>query len=650
MIRLANITVRFGEDCLFRDLTWNIGMGERLALVGPNGAGKSTLFRIALGQQAPTAGQVVKSRRARIGYLPQEEVVLRGRTALAEAMSAFEDRLALKAEADELSSALASMPPDDPEYPAVLERYGELAGLFEQQDGYQLEARAREVLQGLGFAPGELERPVESFSGGWQMRLALAKLLLSEPSYLLLDEPTNHLDIEAMDYLESFLRGFKGAVAVISHDRYFVDRLVRKTYELEMGRFSVYHTNYTGYLEEKGKRRDLLVRQREQQDREIEHVRGFIARWKGNYIKRAMVTSRERMLERLLEERIEIPTDPGSVRLRLPEPPHCGKRLVELKGMSKSYGEKQVLSGVDLLLSRGQKLALTGVNGAGKTTLMRILAGQDQGFGGERVQYPDVAIAYFAQQTAEMLDEKLTVLETVEQAAPELSQEQARTVLGAFLFPGDAVFKKVKVLSGGEKSRLALCRILMTPANLIIMDEPTNHLDLSSKIVLERALKAYRGTLVLVTHDRYLMDQVAGTIIEVSDRTIRIYPGGYSDYIWKKQQFQLTDNNEQITTTKVATSAKEAWEEAKKSKAESEAAERKRRKRIDEIEERIHRLEQRQRELESERGGLADPEVYSNGDRMRELMNEFQANREELGRLYDRWEACHVGPPGGSGP
>jgi ATP-binding cassette subfamily F protein 3 len=638
MIRLANITIRFGEEYLFRDLTWNIGLGERLALVGPNGAGKSTLFKVAMGFFSPTDGQVVRSRRTRMGYLPQEEVVMAGRSVLDEAMSAFGDRLALKDEADELATVLASMPPDDPEYPAVLERYGQLSNLFEKYDGYQLEAKAKEVLQGLGFAPGDLCERVETFSGGWQMRLALAKLLLEEPSYLLLDEPTNHLDIEAMDFLESFLRGFKGAVAIISHDRYFVDRTVRKVYELELGRFSVYHTNYTGYLKEKEKRRELLIKQREQQTREIEHVREFIARWKGNYIKRAMVTSRERMLERLLAERIEIPSDPRQVKLRLPEPPHCGQRLLELKGVSKSYGEKTVLSGVDLLLLRGRKLALAGVNGAGKTTLMRILAGQDPCFQGERREYPDVTIAYFSQQTAEMLDPGLTVLETIEAAAPELRQEQARTVLGAFLFPGDAVYKKVKVLSGGEKSRLALCKILMTPANLLVMDEPTNHLDLASKIILERALQAYRGSLVLVTHDRYLMDRVADTIVEVAGGGIKLYPGNYTDYIWKKQQTQLTDNSNQITTVKAVSSIKEGWKEAKRRKGEAEAAERRHRRKVEELEERIHRLEQRQKALESDHGGLADPEVYSNGEKMKGLMNEFQANREEMRRLYDRWE------------
>jgi len=640
MIRLANVAIRFGEEYLFRDLNWNISLSERLALVGPNGAGKSTLFKLIVGLAEPTSGRIIKSRATRIGYLPQEEVVLKGRGVLEEAMSAFGDRQALKEEMDELSEVLSDLSLDDPEYPAILERYGQVSHLFEQQDGYRLESRAKEVLQGLGFSGDDLYKRVESFSGGWQMRLALAKLLLAEPSILLLDEPTNHLDIEAMDYLESFLRRFKGAVAIISHDRYFLDRTVRKIYELELGRFSVYHTNYTGYLREKERRRQQLVKQRELQEREIEHIREFIAKWKGNYIKRAMVTSRERMLERLLDERIEIPPDPKEVRLRLPQPPPCGRRLVDLKGVSKSYGEKPVLAGVDLLLARGQKIALTGINGAGKSTLMRILAGQDDSFEGQRIQYPSVAIAYFAQQTAEMLDEKLTVLETIESAAPEIRREQARTILGAFLFSGDAVFKKVGVLSGGEKSRLALCRILMAPANLLIMDEPTNHLDLSSKIILERALQDYRGTLVLATHDRYLMDRVVDSIVEVSGGSIRLYPGNYSDYIWKKQQIQLTDNNNQITAIKAESSLKDDWREAKRRKAEAGAAQRRQRKELEELEERIQRLEQRQKELESASGGLADPEVYSRGERMKALMSEYQANRQELEKLYQRWESC----------
>ncbi|MDI6739379.1 MAG: ABC-F family ATP-binding cassette domain-containing protein [Candidatus Edwardsbacteria bacterium] len=688
MIQLSNITVSFGDKDLFRDITWNVGIGERVALVGPNGAGKTTLFRIALGLQQPSAGGRAASRKMRMGYLPQEEVALSGRAVLEEAMSVFADRHAMRDEAEELSRLMAAMPQDDPELPAVIKRYGELHHLFEGQDGYQLENRAKSVLQGLGFRECDLGRPVETFSGGWRMRLALAKLLLEEPSYLFLDEPTNHLNIEAMDYLESYLKDFKGAMAIISHDRYFIDRTVKKIYELELGRLSVYHVNYTGYLDEKEKRRDLLIKQQEEQDREIEHVREFISRWKGSYTKRHMVTSREKKLEKLLAARVEINKTTKSFRLNLPEPPHAGRFLIELNNAAKYYDDALVFEHVSLALENGHKLGLVGVNGAGKTTLLKILAGVEPLTTGEKKVSPQAKSAYFAQHTAEMLDPDQTVYESVEAVVPRETPGRIRAILGSFLFPGDDVFKKVSVLSGGEKSRLALCRTLLLPANLLIMDEPTNHLDLKGKEVLEQALKEYRGTVVLVTHDRYIIDQVVDTIVEVANHRVRIFPGNYSDYMWKKQQEglaleQIKERNTEDTISKVAprlrsgfknegspstgsaaltTSPlgvkkreqktcpeiglrrtktelhKKDWQETRKQKAKSSAEARRKQRIIGELEDRIHALEKRQKELESHQGGLADPGVYKNGDRMKELMNEFDGNKRELQRLYDRWE------------
>ena len=648
MIQLSNITVSFGDTDLFRGIGWNIGLNERIALVGPNGAGKTTLFRIALGLQQPTGGERAFSRKMRMGYLPQEDVVLSGRSVLAEALSVFADRHAMRDEAEELSRLMAATPPDDPELPAMVERYGELHHLFEGADGYQLENRAQSVLQGLGFAERDFDRPVETFSGGWQMRLALAKLLLEEPSYLFLDEPTNHLDIESMDYLEGFLRTFKGTMAIISHDRYFIDRTIKKVYELELGRLSVYHANYSGYLAEKEKRRELLAKQQAEQDREIEHVKAFIARWKGSFTKRHMVTSREKMLEKLLAARVEIPKTTKSFRLNLPEPPHAGRFLIELTDVAKFYGDQPVFQHADLAIEHGRKIGLVGVNGAGKTTLLKILAGVEPTSSGVKTVMPQTKFAYFAQQTAEMLDPAKTVYESVEEIIPRETPGKIRSILGSFLFPGDDVFKQVSVLSGGEKARLALCRTLLLPANLLIMDEPTNHLDLAGKQVLEQALREYRGTVILVTHDRYIIDQVVDTIVEVADHRIRIFPGNYSDYIWKKQQecaalseIKARNPEDARAKTAAATAEKRDWHEAKKQKAQSSAEQRRRQRAIAELEERIHGLEQRQKQLESHQGGLADPAVYSNGARMKELMNEFDANKRELTRLYDRWELHH---------
>lgn len=640
MMQLSDITISFGDRKLFAGLNWNIGLNERIALVGPNGAGKTTLFKVALGLMAPSSGRLACSRSLRTGYLPQEEVVLSGRTVLEEAMSVFSDQHSIQAEIDELSGLMSSMSQDDPELPAVVERYGELHHAFEGFDGYLLETRARTILQGLGFTLADLEQPVENFSGGWQMRIALAKLLLEEPSYLFLDEPTNHLDIESMDYLEGYLKSFRGTMVVISHDRYFIDRTINKVYELELGRLSLYHTNYSGYLEEKEKRRELLIKQKEEQEREIEHLKEFVARWRGNFIKRAMVHSREKMLERLQSDRIEIPQSRRSFRLGLPEAPNCGRRMLELSGVSKSYENKSVLENVDLLVEKGHKIGLLGVNGAGKTTLLKMMAGVESVSTGQRTLYPNVTIAYFAQHTAEMLDSGKTVMEQVESVIPAERPGRVRTILGSFLFSGDDVFKKVKVLSGGEKARLALCCTLLLPANLLIMDEPTNHLDLAGKEVLEQALKEFRGALVLVTHDRYVIDQVVDTIIEVADRAIRIYPGNYSDYVYKKG---LDKRPAEAAGQTAATSneVKVDWQENKRRKAQEAADERRRKRTIAELEQRIEKLESRQKDLESESGGLADPGVYRNGEKMKELMNEFDSNKQELQRLYDRWELHH---------
>jgi len=643
MIQLSDINVSFGDKALFKGLGWNIGLNERIALVGPNGAGKTTLFKVALGLMAPTSGQRSCSKSMRTGYLPQEEVVMSGWTVLAEAMSVFSDQHSIQAEIDELSALMSSMAQDDPELPAVVERYGELHHIFEGFDGYLLETRARSVLQGLGFTLADLGQPVGNFSGGWQMRIALAKLLLEEPSYLFLDEPTNHLDIESMDFLEGYLKSFRGTMVVISHDRYFIDRTIKKIYELEMGRLSLYHTNYSGYLEEKEKRRELLIKQKEEQDKEIEHLKEFVARWRGNFIKRAMVHSREKMLERLQSERIEIPQSRRSFRLGLPEAPNCGRRMLELSGVSKSYGDKPVLENIDFLVEKGHKIGLLGVNGAGKTTLLKMMAGVEEATSGQKNLYSNVSIAYFAQHTADMLDQDKTVMEQVESIIPTETPGRVRTILGSFLFTGDDVFKKVKVLSGGEKARLALCCTLLLPANLLIMDEPTNHLDLKGKEVLEQALKEFNGTVVLVTHDRYIIDQVVDTIIEVADRGIKIYPGNYSDYLYKKE-LDSRPTEEAILNQVKSNSESEVkvdWQEAKRRKAQEAAEERKRLKTIAELEHRIEKLEKRQKELESESGGLADPAIYKNGEKMKELMNEFDCNKQELQRLYDRWELHH---------
>ena len=539
MLQLAGIAKRYGSQLVLDDVTWTVPDGARVGLTGPNGAGKSTILRIIAGELEPDRGTIALPRGTRVGYLPQHVLGTRGVTVLAQALTAFAELHALAARRAELEHALATVSPQKPEYAALLERYTAVCEEWDHRGRYDTDAEAEGVLRGLGFRTEDLERDCGELSGGWQMRVALAQLLLRRPDLLLLDEPTNYLDLEARTWLEEFLAAYPGTLVMVAHDRYFLDVTVNHIAEVLHGRVTDYPMTYTRYLEERVERLELARAAYEQQKSEIERIEAFVHRFRYQASKAALVQSRVKQLEKI--ERLPPPDGhQRTLKIRLPEAPRSGRAVLELTGAAKAYANVRVYEDAQVLVERGQRIAIVGPNGAGKTTLLRLLAGVLPLDGGERRVGHRVALGYFAQDHAEMLDPERTVLDEIMNAASVDTVPYVRTLLGAFLFSGDAVEKRVGVLSGGERSRLALAKLLVEPTNCLLLDEPTNHLDLTAKEVLLDALRGYAGTLVLVAHDRYLLDQLPTHVIEVgSGRAVR-YVGNYEDYLRAKATAAVT--------------------------------------------------------------------------------------------------------------
>jgi ATP-binding cassette subfamily F protein 3 len=536
MLAVDKVSIQFGGRTLFRDLALTVRAKDRLSLAGPNGAGKSTLLKIIAGIENPDTGRIIKARQATVGYLPQEGVKHAGSTLFTEAEKAFGDVIQLQKQVAEVEAELEKLDPTaDPEaYADQLEVLGDLQIRLEHHDISRMKPRIETVLCGLGFKPEDFERRTETFSGGWQMRIALAKLLLQEPSVLLLDEPTNHLDIETVQWLEQWLRTYDGSIILISHDRSLLDALSNRTLAFESGQVQHYSGNYSFYLQEREARREQLERSYKNQQREIEKAEQLINRFRAKATKAKMVQSRIKALDKI--ERIELETDESGIGFRFPQPERSGQSVMKLEGISKAYGENQVLKGLDFAFERGDRIAILGVNGAGKSTFSRIVAGVEAPNEGLRKLGHKVTLAYFSQNHADELDPKKTVLETIERSASSTAASMnLRTLLGAFLFRGDDVFKSVGVLSGGERSRLALARMLLQPANFLILDEPTNHLDMQSQEVLQRALADYTGSYAIVSHNRSFLDPIVTKVLEfIPHRPMRVYHGNVSDYLEKK--------------------------------------------------------------------------------------------------------------------
>jgi ATP-binding cassette, subfamily F, member 3 len=532
MLQLTGAGKRFGHKLLFEDLDWLITPKERAGLVGGNGTGKSTLLKVIAGLEQLDYGSTSAMKGIRLGYLPQDGLSVSGRSVFAEAMTVFAGVKELEEELESLTAKMSELDPASEEYLAVANRFEQADSEFRARDGYAIEAQVGAVLSGLGFCKEDWTRQTEEFSGGWQMRLALAKLLLEKPNVLLLDEPTNHLDIEARDWLEEYLNNYENAYILISHDRYFLDVTVKKIVEIWNKKVHFYTGGYEKYRTQKAERLIQLESAYKNQQDKIQQLEAFISRFRYQATKAKQVQSRIKELEKI--ERIELPPEEKTIHFTFPQPKPSGRIVAQFKGVSKSFGSKLIFSGAEFTIERGDRVALVGVNGAGKSTLIKLLAGTEALSSGEYTLGHNVEPDYFAQDQYKELDVDARILDDLSAAAPRTTQTELRNLLGCFLFSEDDVFKRIGVLSGGERNRYALARMLLHPSNFLLLDEPTNHLDIRAKDVLLEALEKFTGTIVFVSHDRYFIENLATRVIEIADGEVRVFPGNYKDYLWRK--------------------------------------------------------------------------------------------------------------------
>ena len=533
MLSLKNAGKRFGPRVLFTEANWLIRSKEKTALVGANGCGKSTLMKVLAGRESLDYGDLDRTRGMSIGYLQQEGLQMTGRTIFEECLTVFDELRALEREAEELATQLSELEHGSAEYETTAERYALAQERFHALDGYALDAQVGSVLTGLGFGKQDWTRHTDEFSGGWQMRIALAKLLLARPNLLLLDEPTNHLDLETRNWLEDYLKNYPFGYVLISHDRYFLDVTVDRTVEIWNKRLTIFQGNYGKYLSQKDERREQLMSAYRNQREQIEHLEAFISRFRAQATKAKQVQSRIKELEKI--ERIEVPEEEPVIHFNFPQPPPSGRTVVEAEGLAKSYDEKSILRNVRFTIERGDRVALVGVNGAGKSTLIKLLIGEEQPTAGQIKLGHNVLPEYFAQDQYKVLDGEARMLDDLSRAALKVPDAELRSLLGCFLFTGDDVFKPLGVLSGGERNRYALARILVSPSNFLLLDEPTNHLDMRAKDVLLDAIDAFSGTVVFVSHDRYFIDRLATRVLEINNGSITAYEGNYEDYLRRKE-------------------------------------------------------------------------------------------------------------------
>jgi ATP-binding cassette, subfamily F, member 3 len=601
MIQLSGAGKRFGHKLLFESTDWLITPRDRVGLVGANGTGKSTLMKVLAGLDTFDYGSLIVAKGTTAGYLPQDGLSLSGRTVFAECMAVFSDLRSMEVEMETLLHKFSELDHASPEYADVADRYHSLEHEFRTRDGYSIEAEVGRVLMGLGFRKEDWERQTEEFSGGWQMRLALAKLLLQKPNLLLLDEPTNHLDLEARNWLEEYLHDYPHALVLISHDRYFLDVVVNKIAEIWNKRFWFYTGNYDKFLAQKTQRNEQLQAAYKNQRDRIEQLEVFINRFRYQATKAKQVQSRIKELEKI--ERIEVPPEEKTIHFSFPQPKPSGRIVAEFIDVAKTYPakpgtnghEKEVFRNVDFMIEKGDRIALVGVNGAGKSTLIKILAGTERPTQGEYKLGHNVEADYFAQDQYKELDADARMIDDLGAASPRSTQTELRSLLGCFLFSEDDVFKKIGVLSGGERGRYALLRLLLHPANFLLLDEPTNHLDLRAKDVLLDALMEYTGTVVFVSHDRYFIDKLATRVFEIGDGKVEVYPGNYEDYLWRKQGGSAKQNESIRRQLKEVEPAPEAPANGNQTAAAAPAAKAKRMNPI-----KRKKMEDRIRELEAE--------------------------------------------------
>ncbi|MBK7929205.1 MAG: ABC-F family ATP-binding cassette domain-containing protein [Bryobacterales bacterium] len=638
MIQLTAASKHFGPKVLFEDLNWLITPQDRVGIVGGNGTGKSTLLKILGGMEGLEGGTIQKQKDITIGYLPQEGLSLRGRTVFSECLSVFADLKAKEREMEDLTHRMSDLDHDSPEYHAVAERFHDIQSEFMTKDGYSLESKVGIVLDGLGFPRDDWERLTDEFSGGWQMRIALAKLLLETPNLLLLDEPTNHLDIEARNWLESYLESYPNAFVLISHDRFFLDVTVKKIVEVWNKRVWTYPGNYEKYLKQKEERRLQHESAYNNQQDKIRQLQLFIDRFRYQATKAKQVQSRIKEIERM--DKIDAPPpEEETIHFRFPQPTQSGRIVTEFRGVRKAYGEKLVLDNIDFTIERGERIALVGKNGAGKSTLIKLLAGTEPLTSGSYKLGHNVSVAYFAQDQYKELDPNARLLDDLSSVGAKATITELRTLLGCFLFGEDDVQKRIGVLSGGERNRYALARALLEPVNFLLLDEPTNHLDMRAKDVLLGALQEYTGTVVFVSHDRYFMDKLATRIYEVADREVRVYPGNYEDYLWRINGGGLAPpgvvavhQNEFVTAGAAGAEPEQAAKPAEPARKVNPIRVAKMRGEASEIERTLARLEAEIAEGEQK---LA---VFVSAEEMQRTANAVEAARAEADRLMARWE------------
>ncbi|MDQ3211485.1 MAG: ATP-binding cassette domain-containing protein [Acidobacteriota bacterium] len=683
MIQLSALSKTFGDRVLLDAVSWQIDDRERVGLSGPNGAGKTTLLKMLAGLEEPDSGHVIKPSGLTIGYLPQDGLNHSGRTLIEEAGLAFKPLLDMRAEIQSLEERLGDDAVPESEHESMLTRYSDLQESFRRLEGYSIDLKITTVLRGLGFGPDDFSKPSETFSGGWQMRIALAKLLLGRPGLLLLDEPTNHLDLDARNWLEDYLSGYPHAVILVSHDRFFLDAVVTRITDIGMRRLTDYPGNYSSYLVEREARMERLRQQKRDQDDELARMDAFINRFRYTATKASQVQSRLKMRDKIVP--IEIPPERKRVHFTFPPCAKSGRTVLDLKDVRKSYGGRTVFGGINVLIERGDRIALIGPNGAGKSTLMRMLSGVEAPDSGTRTEGHQVVTQYFAQDEATRLDPTLNIYQTLAGNAPLHMVPSIRNILGGFLFSGDDVEKPVRVLSGGERTRLAVARMLLRPSNTLLLDEPTNHLDLDSKDVLLDALEDFGGTLIFVSHDRYFVDKLATKVIHIGAGDALPYPGTYEEFLWSRKQQEAapqgsvpadgarTKGGKQPTPAAARMNAKgparagvappagasaagtrtapraaapvqdapPSYEARKQQDADARRVKKAgdaRLRRIADLESRIAEREQTVRDLEST---MAAPGFYENHETSKPIVDRHQAVLWEIGDLMHQWEELH---------
>ncbi len=642
MLQVNNLSVQYGARVLFDAISFQVGEQERIGLAGRNGAGKSTLLKILAGLQKDYEGSVQYPKEYRIGYLKQELDFSSAKSVIEEASSARGDVKALKKRLDELSDAISDHKDyQSDHYGELLEELSDVSHRYELLGADKADKEIERVLLGLGFEREQLQRPVNTFSGGWQMRVELAKILLEQPDLLLLDEPTNHLDIESIIWLETFLRNYPGSVMLVSHDKRLLDNLTKRTIELELGKMYDYKANYSQYVEQRKLRREKMMREKKNQDRFVEHTEQLINKFRAKKNKAAFAQTLIKKLERM--ERIEIEdTDSTAMKLQFPEPPRSGQRALHCKQLSKRFGDHLVLDRIDLEVERGEKIAFVGRNGEGKTTLSKIIAGMESHEGQCELGH-NVQLGFFAQHQNEMLDENSTVLESIEDAAPDELRPRARAILGAYLFSSDDVYKKIKVLSGGEKARVSLAKLMLQPYNLLVMDEPTNHLDMVSKEILKQAILQYKGTVIIVSHDREFLSGLTSKVYEFRNKKIHEFLGDINYFLEKRKIGHLDELSAgQADSKEEKTSAGKGVNQGKSAYEKKKEQERMLRKLKNGIRKREKEIEELQTEIASLEKIIYAPGFYETAVHPQLKFDEYSRLKQQLESAEEAWTQMQI--------